>query len=164
MQFSTFIRWVALLTMIVSAWWIINRLAHQASGWVPHLVTHLTTAGMGMLLVSVALRHYQRLGHQVVRINRIGVRLLIMGATLFTLAQLVEALSAIIEYREAGIMHNGSSLAATIGLLILFIGALIIVFAAVVGRRLPSWELTLAVLGIAFVLFVFIFPLISGLG
>ncbi len=156
-QLSMFIRWTGLLALFAGTLWLINRLAAQADGWVPHAVSHLTGAVVGMVPLRIGLWHYQRAGRQVVGVGRIGVRLFIGGATLFTLGQLVETMSAVIEYPDAGIMHTASGVATMIGLLIALIGALMLMVTAVTGRRLPRWTFVLAIVGGAFILFAAVF-------
>ncbi len=159
MRLSTFIRWVALLILLFSLLWAINRVAAQAGGWIPHLVSHLTAAAIGMVPLSIGVWHYRRAGPQLAVIGRRGVQLWITGAALFTVSQVVEAASAVIEYPNAGIIHTTSGLATMIGLLILVLGALMLLLVAVAGRQLPKWALGLGIVAAAFILYATAFGL-----
>ena len=154
-----FIRWIGLLALFAGVLWVINRLAAQASGWVPHAVSHLTGTAVGGLLLAMGGMHYRRLGRQVVGVGRIGAQVFVAAALLVTLSQCVEALSAVIEYPTAGLMHTASGLATAVSLVILAVGLLAMVFAAVSGRQLPRWVLVVAAVLAAFILFALVFGL-----
>ncbi len=159
MRFATFIRWIALLVVLFSLLWVINNVAAQAGGWIPHAASHLTAAFVGMVFVSIGLWHYRRAGRQLAISGGRAVQVCLAGAGLFTVSQVVEAASAVIEYPNAGIIHTTSGLTSMIGLLILALGALMLLLAAVIGRQLPRWSVGLGILAAGFILYAAAFGL-----
>ena len=149
MTASTWIRWSIVAALLVATLLLGNIVATQIEGWAGHALSHLVVGIPAAAFAVMSARLHRGQMPRSGWAGKAGWLVFIVGLAFLALTQVIEAVSAFVEYPESGILHETSSQASALSLVILLAGIVLLAFAAIRARTLPRWGLPVIILAAA---------------